>query len=98
VTDCPATNNTYYTATDSDKRFLRLCGVDYSGTSGAVDITNLLTSNMTECMDACGNATDCTACGWGYIDGDLGDKHRCWLKKDLGKSHDATGWCFAILV
>lgn len=96
--NCPSGNNTVYSVPGSDKKFLQLCGVDYSGKEEAVDLANVLTANMKECMDNCAGFTGCTACGWGVIDGDKGDDHRCWLKNDLGKSHKATSnWTFAIL-
>ncbi|KAK0733821.1 hypothetical protein B0T26DRAFT_818327 [Lasiosphaeria miniovina] len=97
VSDCPAANNTIYQVPGSTKSFLRLCGVDYSG-SGATDILNVTTTNMAQCMDRCATLDKCTGCGWGFIAGDVGDAHRCWMKTALKTGHEATtDWCFAIL-
>lgn len=96
--DCPAANNTMYAAPGSSKRFLRLCGRDYSGGFGATDLAHVLTSNMSECINKCASFDKCTACGWGYLPGDQGDAHRCWMKTNLQSSNKAADdYCFAIL-
>jgi hypothetical protein len=99
---CPAANNTIYSVPGSDKSFLRICGIDYSGEFGgdarAKDIGVVITKNMEDCIVNCAGYPGCTGCGWGIIQGDEGDEHRCWLKSRLGKSHVARpGWDFAIL-
>ncbi|KAI1266652.1 hypothetical protein F5Y18DRAFT_425900 [Xylariaceae sp. FL1019] len=95
---CPKANNTVYTVPGSTKQFLRFCGVDYSG-SGAVDIKNVQTISATECIANCAGTKGCTGAGWGYIEGDEGSSHACYLKKDLTQSHDAdANWAFAILL
>ncbi|KAH6630599.1 hypothetical protein B0J18DRAFT_106363 [Chaetomium sp. MPI-SDFR-AT-0129] len=95
--DCPTLNNTIYHVPDSTASFQRVCGVDYSG-SGAVDIAQEWTESMAECMDRCASLVSCTACSWGYLKGDQGAKHRCYMKKNLKRAHAAAGdWCFAIL-
>jgi hypothetical protein len=53
---------------------------------------------MADCMNSCASFDQCTACSWGYIEGDEGSKHRCYMKKGLRESHVAAkDWCFAIL-
>ncbi|KAK4230991.1 hypothetical protein QBC38DRAFT_507024 [Podospora fimiseda] len=96
--DCPAVNNTIYQVPGSTQRFLRLCGIDYSGGSDARDVAQIYTASMIECIHACASFDQCTAAGWGYIAGDIGNEHRCFMKTDLKKSHEARNdWCFAIL-
>ncbi|KAK4170435.1 hypothetical protein QBC43DRAFT_6030 [Cladorrhinum sp. PSN259] len=96
--DCPAVNNTIYQVPGSTQRFQRLCGVDYSGTGDAKDLAQVYTTSMIECIHACASFDRCTAAGWGYIAGDIGNEHRCFMKTDLTKSHAARDdWCFAIL-
>ncbi|KAI0150235.1 hypothetical protein GGR57DRAFT_504574 [Xylariaceae sp. FL1272] len=95
---CPKANNTRYTVPGSTKVFLRYCGVDYSG-SGAVDITNVETISATDCIANCAGTKGCTGAGWGYIEGDEGASHACYLKKDLTQGHEAdANWAFAILL
>ncbi len=96
-TDCPALNNTIYHVPGSTKSFLRQCGIDYSGT-GATDLVEAYTESMADCMNSCASFDQCTACSWGYLEGDQGNKHRCYMKKGLKQKHSATSdWCFAIL-
>ncbi|KAK4185737.1 hypothetical protein QBC35DRAFT_476078 [Podospora australis] len=96
--DCPASNNTIYGIPSSTKSFLRLCGIDYSG-NGAKDLAHVYTESMAECMHACASFDQCTACGWGYQEGDApGKDYRCYMKTNLKASHQARkDWCFAIL-
>lgn len=76
------------------KDFLRLCGVDYT----ANDLGNFLAGNMAECIDACAAMERCTGCSWGYLDGDKGNKHRCWLKGSLQTAREQpSDWCFAMI-
>ena len=98
--DCPALNSTVYHVPGSTKSFLRLCGVDYSGsTGGATDLANAFTGSMAECMNSCASFNECTACSWGYLQGDQGGQHRCFMKKDLRKGHSArSDWCFALMM
>ncbi|GAB1311520.1 hypothetical protein MFIFM68171_01730 [Madurella fahalii] len=96
--DCPALNNTIYHVPGSTRSFLRLCGIDYSGDSGATDMAHLYTSSMAECMNVCASNAHCEACAWGYLPGDQGTEHRCYMKRDLQRAHRASSdWCFAIL-
>ncbi|KAL2136459.1 hypothetical protein VTI74DRAFT_3478 [Chaetomium olivicolor] len=95
--DCPALNNTIYHVPGSTRSFKRFCGVDYGG-DGATDLTQAWTESMADCMNTCASFNECTACAWGYLEGDKGSKHRCYMKKDLKKAHTAASdWCFAIL-
>ncbi|KAK4247715.1 hypothetical protein C7999DRAFT_14303 [Corynascus novoguineensis] len=95
--DCPALNNTIYNVPGSTKSFRRICGVDYSG-RGATDLVHTWTDSLATCMDSCASLDQCTGCAWGYLEGDKGEKHRCYMKKDLKRAHQAArDWCFAIL-
>lgn len=100
VNDCPSSNGTIYQVPRSDKKFLRLCGIEYSGPGEAVDIRYVLTSNMSDCMNNCAGTTGCTGCSWGHIDGDPPEEHRCWMKNNLARSHTAprADWSFALLL
>ncbi|KAF9873864.1 hypothetical protein CkaCkLH20_08598 [Colletotrichum karsti] len=95
---CPDADNTFYSPTGSDKKFLRVCGIDFTGNE-AIDMSNLLTSSMGECMDVCSKTAQCTGAGWGNVTTGEGTMElRCWLKRDLKSSHNAkAGWNFAIL-
>ncbi|KAL2024270.1 hypothetical protein VTK56DRAFT_9426 [Thermocarpiscus australiensis] len=96
--DCPALNNTIYHVPGSTKSFLRLCGIDYSGSGEATDLAEVYTGSMADCMDICASFDQCTACGWGYLAGDEGSEHRCYMKTNLKRAHTAASdWCFAIL-
>ncbi|KAK6845309.1 hypothetical protein PG995_015419 [Apiospora arundinis] len=96
--DCPAANGTEYQVPGSNKRFLRVCGVDYSGDSGGIDLKQVTTQSMLDCMTNCAGTYGCTGCGWGYMEGDSGYEHRCWLKSKLMKPQDTDiNWSFAVL-
>ncbi|KAI1442073.1 hypothetical protein F5Y02DRAFT_268294 [Annulohypoxylon stygium] len=96
--DCPAANGTTYQVPGSNKQFLRICGIDYSGNE-ATDLRQVPTESMLDCMKNCAGTSGCTGCGWGYIQGDTGTQHTCWLKGGLKKSHEAdVNWAFAILL
>ena len=95
---CPAANNTKYHVPGTEKTFLRICGIDYSGAGQAAELGVVWTSSMQECIVNCAGYPSCTGCGWGVIEGDAGSDHRCWLKGDLQQAHVVrTGWDFAIL-
>lgn len=50
-------------------------------------------------MDACAAQSNCTGAGWGYLEGDNGTEHSCWMKANLTEPHNATAeWAFAILL
>ncbi|KAH7323026.1 hypothetical protein B0I35DRAFT_476921 [Stachybotrys elegans] len=96
---CPAANGTTFDVPGSDARFLRLCGVDYTGPRGAVDLANVWTPTMEDCMIQCAGYTGCEACSWGVIEDDPGSYHRCWMKKNIRASSDVRdGWAFGILL
>ncbi|KAM0512851.1 hypothetical protein ACHAPE_008485 [Trichoderma viride] len=95
---CPQANNTRYAVPGLDKTFLLNCGIDYTGAGQAVEVGNLYTADMEDCMANCATFPGCTGAGWGIIPGDAGSEHRCWLKGDLGKKPiPKPGWYFAIL-
>ncbi|KAK1586100.1 uncharacterized protein LY79DRAFT_591020 [Colletotrichum navitas] len=95
---CPEADNTIYHVIGSDKKFLRLCGVDYSGSDGAIDMFNVAAVSMGECMEACAKAAQCTGVSWGNVMVDGEAQLRCWLKRGLMKPHPAVAnWNFAIL-
>ncbi|KAK0629245.1 hypothetical protein B0T17DRAFT_525065 [Bombardia bombarda] len=97
---CPATNGTSYTSSKDSgaKKFTRLCGIDYSGT-GASDLDSKKATTMDACIDLCAAKKDCTGAGWGFISGDSGNSHSCFMKTNLTKSHKATSdWGFGLLV
>lgn len=83
----------------SKVQFLRLCGVDYSGPSEAVDIIHKPTWSFADCLDNCAGTYGCTACSWGVAEGETaGGAHQCWMKSNLRKGHTAASdWCFGIL-
>ncbi|KAL6791437.1 hypothetical protein GGI42DRAFT_358308 [Trichoderma sp. SZMC 28013] len=94
---CPTSNGTQYDVPDSQKTFLLICGIDYSGVDEAEDLTSVYTVGMEDCITSCANYSGCTGCGWGILPGD-GSLHRCWLKGSLKKTHkEKTGWYFATL-
>ncbi|CAK7231017.1 hypothetical protein SBRCBS47491_007789 [Sporothrix bragantina] len=112
LTDCPAANGTTYTVPGSSTNFLRLCGIDYSGTGAAVDLSHLPTTSMDDCMNNCAGTSGCTACGWGPPNSSTtstdstgfvvsGKNYQCYLKSTLGSAKKAVSadsdWCFAIL-
>lgn len=95
---CPAANNTVFDVPNSDKSFLRICGIDYADGDGAEDLTTVWTASMVDCMTNCAGFPRCEACSWGALEGDKGDNHRCYLKRNLTKSESRRpGWDFAIM-
>lgn len=98
MTDCPYINNTIYQVPGSTKNFLRLCGIDYSGGSEAVELAHKPTFSFEDCIGNCAGTYGCTGCGWGVLSGDEGADHQCWMKSNLTTDHKvASDWCFAIL-
>ncbi|KAL7629892.1 hypothetical protein AAE478_001415 [Parahypoxylon ruwenzoriense] len=97
--DCPAANGTIYPVPGSDKRFLRICGIDYVGEEEALDLRQVPTESILDCMKNCAGTTGCTGCGWGVLEGDMGSQHTCWLKGNLKSPHEAdVNWAFAVLL
>lgn len=95
---CPGSNNTLYTSDTDSKRFQQYCGIDYSGDQ-AVDVGSVKVTSMDACMDACASQSNCTGAGWGYLEGDNGTEHSCWMKANLTEPHNATAeWAFAVLL
>ncbi|KAK3998225.1 hypothetical protein QBC44DRAFT_354133 [Cladorrhinum sp. PSN332] len=104
LVQCPGVNNTIYTtytSTGQQKRFTRLCGLDYSGEDEATDIANVKVNSLDQCIEACASRAGCTGAGWGVSSSDKADPlQSCWMKKGLKKSHDAKrgDWGFAVLL
>lgn len=96
---CPKSNNTLYTAgTDSSKQFREYCGIDYSGDESQ-DVGSVKVTSMDACMDSCAKQSNCTGAGWGYLEGDNGAEHTCYMKGNLTTSHVADStWAFGILL
>lgn len=95
---CPASNNTLYTSDAGSKQFRQYCGIDFSGDQAA-DVGSVKVTSMGACMDACASRANCTGAGWGYLEGDNGTEHSCWMKANLTQPHEATAeWAFAILL
>ncbi|CAM1505585.1 Fc.00g112220.m01.CDS01 [Cosmosporella sp. VM-42] len=87
---CPGADNTTYQADGTSRFFQVICGVDYNGQDGAVDLTSQNETSMAACIDECASRDDCTAAGWGnYFNNKV-----CFLKKSIGSSHEADGWTF----
>ncbi|GKT63159.1 hypothetical protein ColTof4_05251 [Colletotrichum tofieldiae] len=96
---CPEADNTIYNVIGSDKRFLRLCGVDYTGDDGAIDMSNTPAASMGECMEICAKAAQCTGVSWGNVIINGEAELRCWLKRDLKTSRaGVANWNFAVLL
>jgi len=82
------------------KTFLHICGIDYSGASGATDLAHVYTSSMAECMNICASYDKCTGAGWGLVTGEAASatSHPCWMKNNLKSPHRARDdYCFGIL-
>ncbi|WQF84553.1 hypothetical protein CDEST_09567 [Colletotrichum destructivum] len=96
---CPEADNTVYHVIGSDKRFLRLCGLDYTGDDGAIDMSDAPASTMGECMEQCARVAQCTGVSWGNVLINGAPELRCWLKRDLKKSRaTVANWNFAVLL
>ncbi|KAK6218103.1 hypothetical protein LQW54_002852 [Pestalotiopsis sp. IQ-011] len=92
---CPGANNTVFTSTTDSKNFTVHCGIDYSGSGGADDVSSEKAETMTACMNACAKVDNCEGAGWGWPDG---NGAMCYLKTNLTASHNATSnWEFATL-
>ncbi|KAI0120660.1 hypothetical protein BJ170DRAFT_159350 [Xylariales sp. AK1849] len=95
---CPGANNTVYTSSEGSRKFTVHCGLDYSGAGEADDLDSTKTTTMSGCMDACADNEKCQGAGWGFIDGDTGNNHSCYMKTNLTKFHIAdSNWLFAVL-
>jgi hypothetical protein len=98
ATSCLEMSNTQYSASNG-KKFLRLCGLDYSGANEAKDIGNLKASTFEKCIELCAANEECTGAGWG--EPVAGQKYRgtCWMKANMKGSHTAPDdWHFAVLL
>ncbi|KUI64558.1 hypothetical protein VM1G_00854 [Cytospora mali] len=91
---CPMANRTVYSLADSssDQKFLVLCGRDYNGCCGAVDIYSVNTT-FEGCLERCGSQDGCVAVGWGNYYG----TNTCWLKSAIGEPNWSESWYAAVL-
>ncbi|KXH61432.1 hypothetical protein CSAL01_12236 [Colletotrichum salicis] len=70
-----------------------------SGDDGAIDMSNTQASTMGDCMEICAKSAQCTGVSWGNVMINGAAELRCWLKRDLKKSHSAVeNWNFAVLL
>ncbi|EOO01353.1 hypothetical protein UCRPA7_3148 [Phaeoacremonium minimum UCRPA7] len=93
--NCPDANQTLYTLQDdSTRKFLMLCGRDYSSQNGdgAVDMFSEDIDTMTGCIERCANQSGCAAVGWG----DYYGTKTCWLKSEIGKPNVSPQWYAAV--
>ncbi|KAJ9155137.1 hypothetical protein NKR23_g2246 [Pleurostoma richardsiae] len=94
---CPTDNRTLYdisapSQSGGNKKFLVLCGRDYSSAQGAVDLFTKNTTTFAECLDDCANQEGCTAVGWGNYYG----TNTCWLKSSIGEPNWSSSWYAAV--
>ncbi|KAK3330625.1 hypothetical protein B0H66DRAFT_69880 [Apodospora peruviana] len=95
---CPYYANTQY-ETPSGKKFLRLCGVDYSGPGEAKDISSERTPTFLDCLELCAKKESCTGAGWGPMLPERPARTTCWMKNSLNLSHIAPAdWNFGIVL
>lgn len=93
---CPESDGHRFLVPDESKSFLISCGVDY--TKDTEEIGHGPAIDVEQCVEKCAKNDRCTACGWGYIEGDKDDEYRCWMKGRLGGDHVArANWTFAVL-
>ncbi|KAK4196197.1 hypothetical protein QBC40DRAFT_314087, partial [Triangularia verruculosa] len=96
---CPRSHGTQYTS-NNNKRFIALCGVDYSDDKGEANgISNAKVKTFRDCLELCSKKKDCTGAGWGFMEGDKAGEHTCWMKNRLNGSHTAVPeWGFGVLL
>ncbi|TWU74965.1 hypothetical protein ED733_005529 [Metarhizium rileyi] len=98
LTACPAANNTKYEVKSLQKTFVRVCGIDYTGSEGATDLDATLVASVEDCINSCAEYPSCTGCSWGLLAGDTGSDPECWLKTGLRTpTFVRGGWDFVIL-
>jgi hypothetical protein len=91
---CPASNLTLFTPDSNPSRpYLLVCGRDYHSAHGTVDLFNIETPTMNECIDLCAKTDGCEGAGWG----DYRGRYVCWLKRLLGSPQRSQEWYFAVL-
>lgn len=94
IIDCPFDNLTLYTPQNNNSRqFLLLCGHDYNENEGSVDLSNMVTVSMDDCINLCATQSECVGAGWGISN--VGQT-TCWLKSSLATSNNSPLWYFAI--
>lgn len=90
---CPANNLTLYSPpSNASRQFLLLCGRDYHSGQGAIDLYNIETTTMGECINRCADEEACVGAGWGEYKG----RRICWLKSKLGVTQRSDLWYFAV--
>ncbi|KAH8889272.1 hypothetical protein GQ53DRAFT_748351 [Thozetella sp. PMI_491] len=89
---CPASNLTLYTTSTGSQKYLLLCGRDYAGAGGAVDISNQEADTMGACIEACAEVEECVGAGWGSYN----NEPTCFLKSSVGEPNWSESWVFAI--
>ncbi|KLU87941.1 hypothetical protein MAPG_06931 [Magnaporthiopsis poae ATCC 64411] len=91
--NCPIDNRTVYTEPVTAKRYVVLCGRDYSSEFGAYDIRSLPSPNTNDCIARCAaDKAGCTAVGWGDYRGNF----TCFLKRTIGDPNYAPAWRVAV--
>ncbi|CAP67619.1 uncharacterized protein PODANS_1_15120 [Podospora anserina S mat+] len=95
---CPQSQGQHYTS-NNNKKFITLCGVDYSDDGEAKNISNAKVKSLRDCLELCSKKKECTGVGWGVMEGDKVGEHTCWMKNGLNSSHEARGdWAFGVLL
>lgn len=74
------------------KKFLMLCGRDYSSKDGAQDLAHAEAPSMAACLDLCAAQPACVAAGWGNYNG----QWICWMKSVLGRPNWSDNWYMAV--
>lgn len=91
--NCPVDNRTVYTEPVTAKRYVILCGRDYSSEFGAYDIRSLTSPNTNDCIARCAaDKSGCTAVGWG----DYRGAFTCFMKRSIGDPNYAPAWRVAV--
>ncbi|KAK4673799.1 hypothetical protein QC763_115120 [Podospora pseudopauciseta] len=95
---CPQSQGQHYTS-NNNKKFITLCGVDYSDDGEAKNISNAKVKSLRDCLELCSKKKECTGAGWGVMERDKVGEHTCWMKNGLNSSHEARGgWAFGVLL
>ncbi|KAK0737460.1 hypothetical protein B0T21DRAFT_439144 [Apiosordaria backusii] len=95
---CPQSQGTHYLS-NNGKKFITLCGVDYSENGEAKEISNAKVKTFRDCLELCSKKKECTGAGWGVMEGDKAGEHTCWMKNGLNSSHTAVPeWGFGVLL
>lgn len=87
---CPGVNNTIYQADGTKKYFQVICGIDYNGKDGAVDLASENADTMADCINECASREVCTSAGWGSYNGN----QVCFMKSSIGTPNTSQNWMF----